>query len=302
MKLLLREIFMKRCLFVLIWTCLLCVGNGWGQDQEQRTEPRRPDINIDPEVLDQQSNWQLLELMELYRQQSLPAQTLSVGELLLERSLTEDQRLDTLNSLAGAYEAIDEDWAGPEARRCYQQILAEFPDANCADKIALRLGELYDHIIRPGTEPDTAKAESFFKRITESYQRDKRPDKTTDLVVLRAYMHLGNLYARQGRYGPSDICYQTIYDCDPNGITAENREYQEALKEFRALRLVVSSHLLSNCIRPKPEDTLAQFARLEQLYADDVELMESLYVRKQNYLDRINQRSTELQERILREQ
>ena len=277
---------MKRTLFMVV--CGLCCAN-FAWSQEDGKSASLFEISIDSDVLAEKSDEDLLDMMEGCKLMGLSAECVCVGEVLLERNLASDQRLETLLALAKAYESIDEKWAGPQTRRSYQQILDEYPDAACADRVALRLGELYDHILRPGTTANSQKAQVYFKQIIDAYEKNVREDQKTDMVVLRAYIHLGNIYARRRNYDSANTCYAAIYHCDPDSVIDGDRESFRVLRAVKTLQEVAGKRLVHNCIRPDSQDSLAAFEQLEIDYADDLELLEYTFTVKQDYLERLEE-------------
>jgi hypothetical protein len=145
-------------------------------------------------------------------------------------------------------------------------------------EIALRLGELYDHVILPGTEPNLPLAREYYTQVVETYGRAS--GQSTWLPMLRAHMHLGNLHARQRKYAKSNDHYEAIYACDPESLaplpyrelsgqeTAETAK-EMLQKEAASLKDVVRRHLVGNCVRPDLARSFAELDAIVRKYAED---------------------------------
>ncbi|MCK5640603.1 MAG: hypothetical protein KAJ19_07395 [Gammaproteobacteria bacterium] len=209
-------------------------------------------------------------------------EVVQVGYDALRRNLTPTQDAAVRHDMAYAYEFVP--GGGPLAREKYGEVLEMHPTYQRNGEVALRLGQLNDSTILPGTEQNYARAIECYEYVVKNCSDTEGEKAYVD--VLQARMHVGDIYSLQREYRKSDRHYKAIYDCDPNSLTAPAYKVFDrandavdyiawAKNRLEILKGAVRHHLVSNCIRSGPDQTIAKLESLREKYADDPEIVKS---------------------------
>jgi ankyrin repeat protein/beta-lactamase regulating signal transducer with metallopeptidase domain len=135
--------------------------------------------------------------------------TIEAGLEALARDLTPEQNAFVRHKMAQAYEGLGN---GTLAREKYEEVLELHPGYEGNAEIALRLGQLNDSTIMPGTKPNAQRALECYRYVVEHYS-DPNNQKVY-IQVIQSHMHLGDLYAHLNDYARSNAHYEAIYNCD----------------------------------------------------------------------------------------
>ncbi|MHC4397397.1 MAG: hypothetical protein ACYS1A_17290 [Planctomycetota bacterium] len=223
----------------------------------------------------------LVQLVTLLYQFHRHSEAVEAGTEALRRDLTQDQDAFVRLKMANSYEFVPK--AGALAKEKYREILERHPSYEQNIAVAMRLGQLNDHIILRNTERNVPLALEYFNYVIDNYD-DPNTD-TFNLEVMQTHIHLGNIYSLQGDYDKSNIHYDRIYNCDPNQAmplpyrTFESQKDSQSHKnrlKGRTLMLKdqVKHNLVNNCIRSKPEVTISELGKLKDKYASDSLIVE----------------------------
>ena len=177
---------------------------------------------------------------------------------------------------------------GQQVRDMYEQVLLEDPNHPKADLASLRLGELYDHIILRDSVRDPNKAIPHFKRVIDKAKKKRERQRegeelpeteVIELVVLRCYIHLGNIYAERRQYDKARKCYETIYTCQPSkGEESRTQELQTVARDL----------MIGDCIRPDVEESMALLDQMVAKYAGDSALRDRVEWQRARYLEQVS--------------
>lgn len=222
----------------------------------------------------------LVTLMVKIRKSHRLEEAEQVGREALARGLTAEQDALVRHEMAYVCEFLP--GGGPLARERHEEILELHPNYKRIAEVALRLGQLYDSTILPGTERNYARAIECYRYVVEKCVDPNDPAVYVD--VMQAHMHLGDLYAQQRDYRPAKRHYEAIYNCDPNMVAAppwKTFERPEDVADHKrwargriaGLKGVIPHHLVSTCIKPRIKQTEDCMQKLLEKYADDPEIV-----------------------------
>ena len=282
----------------IVWKVIVCMlvlefGAALG-GAERRRAPRTPQTPRAAVNWNDHSSSEIVALVESLTAQHRYLEAIEGADRALARGLKADEDARVRHRMAACYEAVGN--SGPLARQKYAEVLKLHPGYSRNLEISLRLGELYDHIILAGTEPNLPLAQEYYTRVVESYGRS--PGKTAWLPVLRAHMHLGNLYARQGAYAKSNDHYEAIYSCDPELLTPlpyqelSSQESTDTLKhllqrDLASLKDTVRKHMVSNCVRPDLATSLKELDAIAKKYSGDRVIVEGAVQLRETLVDQV---------------
>ncbi len=275
-----------------ILTLVLALGAGLQASERQRAAQIRLEGKT-PIIWSDCNDVQIVALVDNLAAHHQYVQAITGAEIALAHGLKGDQDAFLRLRMAQCYEALEN--GGPLARQRYAEVVALHPDYPRNVEICLRLGELYDHIILPGTEPNLTVAKKYYARAAESHGQSS--SKAIWLPVLQAHIHLGNLYARTGEYTKSNEYYEFIYACDPNLVTPLPYDAFESQEEADAAELtlrgkaahlkdVVRKHLVSNCIRPDLATSLKELDALAEKHRTDPAIVQDSTTQRKRLIDR----------------
>jgi tetratricopeptide (TPR) repeat protein len=271
---------------------LACVANLQAEGRRrvpQRLPKDRPAINWND-----YNDVRIVALVDDLAAHHWYPEAIAGAQIALARHLPADQDAAVRYRMAQCCEAVPD--AGPLARQTYAEVLALYPDYPPNVEIALRLGELYDHIILPGTEPNLVLAQKYYTQVVESYGR--AAGAALWLPVLRAQIHLGNLHARLREYDKSNRHYEFLYACDARRLVplpyqafrfpGEREKYLPYLQnEAARLKEVVRGHLVSNCARPNLRASLEELDALTKKHPEDLALVEQAGKLRRKLIDHL---------------
>ncbi len=242
------------------------------------------------------SNDELFDLIKRLAKSHRFNEAIAVGQSALQREDCQ-KRADLWYEMARAGEGCDhkKEGNGQEVRDMYDQVLVEDPNHPQADYVALRLGELCDHILLPGTQRNSDKAITLFKRVIDKAKMNKarkleegiiEEKETIDIAVLRCYVHLGNIYSEKKDFAKAGECYEAIYVSEPNDVVSAR--YSGVTQQARSLREVATHLMIGNCFRPEVQESMDLLSELIAKYPDDVLLYNQAEKQKKRYLEQIS--------------
>lgn len=223
---------------------------------------------------------EMVELTEKLMQHHRHSEAVDAGFEALGRGLTANQDAWVRYKMAQSYEFVND--GGTLSRKKYGEVLALHPGYERNIEIALRLGELHDHIILPGTEPNYVLAMEYYKYVVDNY--DDPNKNTVALEAMQARMYLGDLYSHLRQHEKSNECYERVYQCAPEQAVplayktfdspADLQSHKVWLSgRIAELRNVVKPKLVRNCFRSYFDTTVVELENLIEKYASDADIV-----------------------------
>ncbi len=223
----------------------------------------------------------LVEVVALLSKSYRKVEAVEACEEALSRNLTPTQDAFVRYKMAQCYEYLPN--SGPLAKEKYGEVLELHPYYERNIEVALRLGQLNDSTILPGTERNPARAVECYKHVVDHYSDPN--NETVFIEVMQAHMHLGDIYAQLRDYNNSNKHYEAIYNCDPNTVeqlTYNNFDSPENLDNHKSwlkswialLKTATKKHLVGNCIRSDPDESVVELGKTIEKYADNHEIVE----------------------------
>ncbi len=274
--------------------CGFCIAQEGPTPQE---EIPQPGLKYNPDLTTYSSG----ELYSLAKKLATVRQfedAIWVGtEVLAREDFT--KRADMFHTMAKVYEGMPANkLLGQKARDMYSQVLSEDPNYPQACQVALRLGELYDHILLKGTQRNSDTAIGYFKMAIDKDLMSK--EDTIDIAILRCNVHLGNIYRRQNQYDKAIACFEAIYKSDPNDVVEERQANEGILKMAEKLapsrgngkqaclelQEVATRLMISACFSPNNEESMTRYNNLMARFPEDIKLHEEGEEARARYVER----------------